>query len=1255
MTIEELYNSLIITNNSISLDTNVLNTDIWKKLLLTNNGNQPIVISQATKTKENGFVKIIGTTSFQLVPNLPVQATLRIDDLGKIQIRIYFNLIGETKLPNSWKFSQSFPKLPAEDKTKLSLLGDEATSVLDSLWLRNAYFVLSTEDFVEEDSKIPFSQGLNFKSILRPMGMLGVFDSILHGDTQEVNFYGRIILPLPTDLTPDLIAWTYPWEVKIEPPGILLKADLGADKNITDSLSIKDTEFVIYSPHSQEWLSKNRNYQPAYALTAILDIPSAKISCKVTGILKAGESEVVLQGDFQGVTLGKLADLLDITGSSDLSSNLPEEFSKAGNLLSDLALETISIGFNASLGSAGVSYAAIRIGFPNKTWKAIPGAVEFSDFSVLFIIASPFSATKRGISTVIEGKMDFGGVDLDVTAYLPNFSIRAELEEPVNLSLSKVFDKYFPELPSPPDISIDRFILGADAKRNFSVYAVIGEEKPWVLDLGPTSMTISDIEVDLNKPSVGGTNGSFSGTIQFSDNVLLQIRYDMPGAFSIRSEIDQIRLSELIARLSNQLVDLPGEFDLTFRQSSILISKREQDLVFLFGTQIDSFGSLAFEARKIGGGKWGYAFGLDLSSSKASSLPSLGVLSIFEDFFHLQKLTLVVSSFDSPDFAFPNLAQFENPRIASKDVKLPAQSGGLIQGLNIYGEWSINSSDRQQGLLSKFLGLNPVLGITLQVGSIPSKNSRLYVSYNTTIQGHPFSCKFGGQIQNNSIGIFLMGSLTVDIQGNPQTFDVTLIFVENGAFISATMKGNTSVNFYTFKLSNLALEVGINWEGIPSLGVAATIDVGEIESSVAVFFDSTRPSRSLVAGSISNVTLKKILDNLAGELTEKLPDVIENVLDQVAIEGTGGFNIPTSYADDLDNLKIESISSAFSSIGKISIPSSSSQVLLVVNKPGTTWYLTDLTTMMHYQLYKTGNTIAVSLEAQLYVAPENTTIGTLIFPAGFFINGTLKFFSFEVSAKILINRNQGIAVDAQMDRIVIVSDSLFCIQAAEGSGGPKLSVSSFTQNAQPEPKFRPPHFYINGELKFLGLKDSVFVEATKSGLTFKIQGNLALACVFDLHGSIGGSSYFSAGGNVKVGIGTIDLGILGSVHIDTSIQAGLDVKATNSAMTASLQAAFEFLGSTHNIGKFNLDVDSDPLTDLVGILEDKIMDILKGIFKDPAKWAEALGDKIIDGVEDAEKILTDYFHVPLDQAKQILSDAGLAIKACATTTAASIL
>lgn len=83
----------------------------------------------------------------------------------------------------------------------------------------------------------------------------------------------------------------------------------------------------------------------------------------------------------------------------------------------------------------------------------------------------------------------------------------------------------------------------------------------------------------------------------------------------------------------------------------------------------------------------------------------------------------------------------------------------------------------------------------------------------------------------------------------------------------------------------------------------------------------------------------------------------------------------------------------------------------------------------HYTLAKKDNNIVVSTAAQFYCAPQDTFIGSISFPEGFYINEGIQFFGFDAEAEIMISSDKGIAFKAEMDPIIIGNKSLFSITA----------------------------------------------------------------------------------------------------------------------------------------------------------------------------------------------------------------------------------
>jgi hypothetical protein len=1257
MNFQELKNAVNITGGKLAISRDTLTSNI-RSLIDRCYAGQPIVITGAEPGPgdgENGAIVIQGQATFLNVQNLPVVASFWLDTSGNAQLLLKYGLLGGNPGPNDWRFSKSFPKLPQVVDWNKNY-ANPTTIPLDELLLFNAYYIVASQPQTEPESQVELQAGINFVSRMKPTGIIGVVENIF-GQPEPLTLYGTIRLPLPGEITPPLKPFQYPWDAAGDIPGILLKAHLGVNWSI-GALKFQKTAFQIYTPAATDWLRSNPSYQPHIYYTGSLNIPSANIEIDMGIPVEIGGNELFLTGNFHGVSIDNLASLLDITGSSDLISQMPEEIKQAGSALGKLELTHAAIDMVFDRTHCGIRGVSVTIGMPELNWKIWENHFEVhniycrfdfdfgNNFSIVPKTKSPIPGNSK-ITVTVYGSLEIENVPCNVYASnAQGFTVYAELAEKQTIPLKQLMQTYLPGIPAPGDLTINALRAGVSSFKSYSMaMAMAGKPNPWIIPVGPTELTVSDVTLVFFYQTGASVSGSFGGTIALGDFASMSIRYDIPGDVLIRAMLPDVSLMQLIGLLANQKAALPGDFDIRLTGSSVLMQKQSQNYLFQLATQVDGLGSLAFQVQKIAD-KWGFAIGFDVSLGKPSSLDGLEFLKFFEDFFALQKFLLVISTFDNPGFQFPDLAAFQNPAIQAKKISLPAQADGVVAGLNIYAEWVIKTADKQQYLLKELLGLDPVLGITLQVSENPSRSSRLYVSYKTKICGHPMSCKFGGQIKDGSIGLFLIGAITVDIQRHPQTFDVTLLFVENGAFISADMKGPTAVDFEVFKLSNLALEIGVNWEGIPSLGVAGTIDASKFESSIAVFFDSAEPQKSMMAGAICDLNLKDVLDTLTGDI---IPSEIDDILENVAIGGTHSFEIAAALAGDLDNLKLDQVAAAFQSQGKVSIPSQPSQTLLVVNTPGSVWYLTDLLTMKHYQLKRNSDKIAVTLEAQIYCAPQATNIGTINFPQGFFINGHLNFFGFNLTATIEISTHKGISVDAAMDRIVIGNETLFSITAKEGSGGPEVSIATFTQPDQKNEAFRPPHFFINGQIKILGLNESIYVNVTKNGLEFDLKNHMNPLLSYDLHGSFDSLTQMNVGGSIMAGIPKIDLGRLGKINLATGVGGALDIGVNGDTIYAKIKAGFALAGERFSLPDLDLDIHTESLGHVADLLLEKVTEFLKDLFTDPEKWAKYAANGLIEGVEDIAKVLVEVFGKTIDEAADIVKK--ISSKACALTTA----
>lgn len=1210
-----LQRSLAPAGSTVTISTETL-PGSFADFLQSYYGKQgrQIVISNAQLATDDarGVVTITGRANVLDAANLPVAASFSLDPAGNVAAALRYTLLDLGGASSGWKFSQLLPDLPGEvgpparalaaqmgmrslEARRAGLLPLEP-ALLDRLSFIGAALLVTTGAYTDPETQVHFDGGgIHFLGQLQPASLLGPLGAAMEG-THTVAVQGEIgVLADPTQavlpiLSRDPAAPTiYPWEVEPALPGVHLQAALGLDTHL-GKLELRDTTLRLYSPPSEELVSNEDPLRPTLAVTGRFQIPSAGV--EIDAIVRmpsmpsgaaslagqiSGQTDTFLEARCQGLSIANLAAMADLAGSGDSSSALPDSLAGVIRALAKLELTDIALLLSAGTGGASVSWASFAVGAPGARWAVWKDVLAVTDLGLRIGVTDPFgTGGARRTDVMVKGTAVIEGVPIEVVASTDKsgFSLTGVLLAKQTLPLASLMKTWSPKLPAPGDLTIDQLRVSLASGGALRLSGALAESTPWKIHVGPGSLAIEDVEFDLDVPASGDPTGSFRGDILFSPGVKLAMAYQLPGSFVLRATCDRLTLRGLAATLSNQKVWLPDGFDVTLRDSSILISSSggaQGSLLFQLATRVEGLGCFAFEARERAGA-WGFAAGFDLGGGSASALPGLAGLAAFERMLHLQKLMVVVATYDAAGFQFPDTAQFQNPRIGSGKVALPGNAGGLVAGLNLFAEWGIDGTDKIQKMLAKVLGLGATVGVTLQVSET---ESRLFFRYDGKLLGQPMAATCGVMMTGGpgaaaQLSWFLTGTLTAKIQGHPQTFDVTMAVTPGGALFSGNMKGATAIDCGPFKLSQLALEVGVDWAGIPSLGIAATIDVKRFESSVAVFFDSTDPARSLVAGSLGDLTLKDVVDTLVGGGASR--SSIDDALSGIAVRGTGAFTLPASAAADLDGLVFDKVASAFASAAKIQIPSSSEQVLLVTNQKGAAWHLTDLTTMRHYQLKKSGDHIAGSIAPQFYFAPQPTAIGTQRYPQAFYVNAAIAFAGFDAALTVNISAGKGIAADAQMDKISILDDRLFSISALEGGGGPKLSLATYQQPNHPVEKLRPPHFYVNGQLTLLGVKQGLYASVTTQGIAFELKGQLAPGVTFDVDVRFGKAG-LGAAGSAKVGVGTIDLGALGKAKLNTTLDVSIDLDMDRRPRTVTVDK-----GATYATGATVL---ANELTQLV--------------------------------------------------------------------------
>lgn len=1223
---------------TLTLSAATLPGSSFDALLTAFNGGAPLVIAGATKAVAPALITVQGKASFQRVADLPVTGLFSLDSSGVPVAMLHFVLDTGAGSPSPWHFSTSFPDLPefAPSGTTRNLL--------DRLAWSEAAFILATADGADSVTGKPVSAGLNLVAKAGPAGFLGIVEAALAPGANLV-VHGTIRPPALGRPTPPLPADAYPWEpTQWAVPGISLAADLGIGLQF-GAVTFGDTAARIYCPLSSAWLATNRSYAPVVAITGRLRFPKASnLAVDLAARVRPDANSLILSGRFSGFSLRSLADLADV--APNLLDSLPAELRPRIEALGQLSLLAVGVCLSGGLSGANVSYAMLKVGLPHLDWQVFPQlAVE--NLSAEFFVTSPFSAN-RSVTAILGGMLTVAGTPFEIFTQLPGFTVRADLPQGATLPLRSLFQTHLPELPAPPDLRIDSMQLFVTPGSSYYFSTMMADDPPWSLAVGPVGLTISDVELTLDKTQGQPASGSFAGALVLNDRLELSAAYDTPGEFSIRAELPDVKLADLVHLFDRLGLVLPTGFDLEFQQSYVLISNVSGALTFTAATLLQGLGLLAFTVQGQGN-NCGVALGIALDSNSPSSLPGLSELHAVESFLGLENLMLVVSSLDNTGFQFPEMAQFNAPPIAQGKLALPSQASGLVRGLNFYAQFS-TSKDRGLGALTKYLRIKAdgSVGITLAVSlPSPTTSSKLFLSVNEDINRTTrITGELGVLMQGSDVAVFLAAHVVTRIENTPLTFVVTAMVLENGVLIAGSAQG--TVRFGPVQLSNLGLVIGVDFEGIPSLGFAATIDVKNFDSAVAVFVDSTDPAKSMFAGAVSDVTLLDIAEVVAGQGSFS-PD-LKSALAGIGLKSLAAFDLQASVGAALDGRDLAAIASAFQQQGHTSLPAASDKILLVIATRGSVWYLTDLSTMTHYTLKKSGDRIAVALEPQIYFALQPTMIAGLQYPAGQHVEAEIDDLFIKARIKISIDLRNGIAADVSLAKIDPFSAHLFTVTDDAGTGGPMLSLATYAQPNVADPKLRDPHLLVSGKLSVLGLVSAgVYLSLARDGLHFEAAGHAGAAVDASVQGVVStkdlGNSRVTGHASVRIDQ-TFDFGDLGSVPVNVQVSASLTAGLSDSHPAASVTGSFDFEGASFTLPPLSLAVTPDLLSRLDALLLDPVKSAIGTYLRDAGHWLDWVRRGVIRGVSGAVRIaeiLARDFRLSFDQVADLLKGAGFGL------------
>ncbi|HEX8001173.1 MAG TPA: hypothetical protein VF519_00595 [Mycobacteriales bacterium] len=1196
--------ALAVTDDTVTLARGTV--PALDDLLAAYTANEPILVRGAAVAVADSTVTLTGTAArFLGRDGVAVRGDFTSRDDGAVAVTLLFDLASGAR---PWTFADSFPDLPD--------LGDGL--YLDDVAVAGAAAVLTNVAGTDAVTHRPLLPGLTIVGDLDATSLLGVLAASVVastlGDVTRVPMHAAVTMPLPGVPVPLEPLWPgRPWDAAGPVPGITLTADVPLAMAL-GGLTFDRTALRVYVPPTEDWADENPGYVPVVAFTGHLAIPSAAADLPVTATWRPGSRRLDVDGAFGDlVNLANLAALADLVHSGDgpapdLAALLPEPVrARLGSVRLERAGVAVRFGDTVSVELAYATVAATGIG-----WEMFSGLTA-DEVHVDLTVVSPFGGGAE-VVTGVGATLTLAGAPLEAYATFDGgVFVRIRLGRGAALPLNALFRQVAPALPPPPDLSVDSLSAQYASDGSYAVAATVAEDVPWTLDLGVTKLVVRNVAAGLTTDASGTSTASLSGQVEVA-GVTLDAAYDSPGEFSIRADVPELRLSSLVAEFCPSGLPLPA-FDVTLGSSYLLVAGDPESLTFTVASQVDGVGLVAFAAQRAESGT-GVAVGIDLGAGRVSDLLDLPALAPLEG--SIERLMVVLSTMERPAFQFPDLAAFQAPALPARGPRLPAHASGLVPGLNVYGLLR-SDGDRGLGALLRFLGVpfDGTVGVTLAVAlPDPGNGSRLAVAVDGTVSGVRIAGEAGLLLTGDQPGAYLSARAELAVDGQPVTGTVQAVVLAEGVLVQGSLEG--TVTYGPLTLSDLALVVGVDWAGLPSLGVAATLGTSEFDASLAVFVNSTDPSESMLAGSITGATLGGVVRALAGA---QVPADLASLLDGIGLRSLHAFTLPADAAKALDGADLPGVSAAFVSVGAPALPEARNRVLL---RPfGDGWHLATIGDdgVTRYTLVRGAGGVDVRLDPQVYLVPREVRLAGLgPFRPRFTVDAEIDVWSIVARVRLDVLPSRGVTADVSVTPVDLFG--VLRVTNEERTGGPLLSLATFADESRPDPATRQPHVHLSGAVSVLGATiASCYVDVTADGLVTRFTTSPAPFVTVNVHATATRDGMVGIGAGGTVGIGTLDLGPLGRVDVGTDATIQVDATADGGGIYGSLSVAVELLGQRWGMHPLDVALTADMLARAGDLVRAHAEALARDFLAVAERWARAVRDGLVAGIEGGEQIV----------------------------------
>lgn len=1211
---------------------------------------------------------------------LPLQGQFTLTEQGTLAVTAIWYDLGVPG-EGAWVFSRLFTDLPPFDPS-----WPEGGALLDLFRFSRAKLVFAGPAGCTVDGQ-KVSEGAWVVGTLADLALLrkqGFLPPNI-GFDREVGLKARIVMPdqAETVIPCDRIPWHGAAE---RVPGIDLRLDLGWSFD-HDVLNFSEFAFHLYTPHSREWQAKNPSYEPMLGLGGHLTIlreaareaGAKELDVWLSGVFSPGQAGITIFADLENATLGNMARIAKLVQVVEQVDAIPG----FGKFL-DFSLQRITVGLMLNDVVPSVETVSVKIGF--KTGWELPligiGVQNLYGTFTLGKWGNPGWST----SAVVGGEIVIDKSILDMRYELSSRSLFAELRADMPLRVEELLKKINLGFSIPTDfhLPIDHLEIEIRDFKEYYISALLLDSNACTIDIGDAKLAVSNLELEIEKLDGADTALSVRGVVDFNESVSLDLSYRSPGNVCVRGTFREFSLQSLLQKLLPDFARTLGGFDLAFKESWIQIEKAGDGYGLQAFVDVEGAVSAGFALRRKGG-QWGAALGLSTGTTLKDFLAKHRVLKPLEEFadcIGLEGFTLILSSVAEAEFEFPAAAKFTNafPGFTGQDLALQPSAGGaaglrtsVVKGLNLLIDLDLGKN-REAKALAEWLGYPVNNGMTLR-GQFsislprPSDESRFWIAVAPReapkqIAGGSFDGKFGIALKSGNFGVFAEGKFHFSVDGRAASVSVVAKVVPNGVLVGGSYTGPAlkfSFGGGVVQLNDLALAVGIDFEGIPSVGLAGTADFCGHGASVAVMIDSTNPMQSILVGSVSDITIGAIVKALKipGLPADTLPELVRDV----GLSSIDAFPITDADIDVktiLDKHDLAKLNEAFRKSsekapdGSVSLATEVSRVLISnghqEENGDMRWHVSDLEAKRHYTIVKkAAGGYMVKYRPQIYIVPQSSDIAGLSFKQGICVKGMITHFLYKLYVNAEISMDSGVSILARFPKpITLLHERVFCVSAAveaadinaapatgeAGGTGPELSVCTYKRPNQLIERYREPHVLLTGQVSILGLVVSrIYISIAANQVLFDFTSRQILAGVnfhVDIKRIDDATVDLKIGGSLEFGFRRkVPLEVLGIANIDTLAVGRVDIAhRTGGSLAATLGAKLALLGREIEIAAVTLTVSSD-LMDAAGLILDEVKAATIGSLKDVGRWIAMIDEGFIEPISRAAgelaRVMRDYF------------------------------